>query len=119
MSHEIIVRLQADHADPKKFAQGLRAFADYLDGQGEVPKELKYKNDGIVGQLELQATMSHINAIERKLRDDLAKVEARLNNPATPEADKKQLRLLQQDLQAAIEGIEAGEDEDDHTIKAW
>lgn len=119
MSHEIIVRLQADDADPKKFRAALQAFADYLSDAREIPKELKYKNEGILGHMELQATMSHINAIERKLRDDLAKVEARLNDPATTEQEKKHLRVLQQDLRAAIEGIEAGEDEDDHTIRAW
>lgn len=113
--HEIVVRIQSEEADAKKFGAALKAFGEYLLQSDSVPKELSYRQDGVIGRLELQATMSHINSIERQLRNDLAKVEARLNDPNTPEADKEGLQRLRESLQAAIEGIEEGEDE----TKAW
>ncbi len=112
---EINVKIQATKPTNEElaetFAVALESFAATIRSGG-LAKHLDMRGDDVNGVMEVQATTSYINSMERKALEDIARIDIRLRREDTSDDTRIQLTQLREDLMETINSIREGYDED-------
>lgn len=120
---ELNVKIQASKQTNEElaeaFALALESYAAAIR-QGGVPKQLNIKGDSVNAVLEVQATTSYINSIERNLLGDIERLKIKIASPSTKPEQLPQLKDLLANMEEMLAGMrDADSDDSGNTIRMY